>query len=705
MDCRTAGNEIKTDLPQLILVGNPNVGKSSIFGALTGKYVTVSNYPGTTVEVSQGNVTLNKRKYLVIDTPGANSLVPMSEDEQVTRDILIEADKATVVQVADSKNLRRGLVVSTQLAEFEMPFILVLNMADEARSRGIRINTSGLQKALGVHVVSTTATQRQGIDRLMSGISQAVLSSHRIKFDRLIEESTSEIEALLTGIEKGKRGIALTVLSGDDSFTPWLHDHLPEQTIKEIEAIRSRTQEKYTQPLGYVINLRRLRAVDRLVRSLQTTEKTLLRRARKRSRLRRVHPLISLPIFAAALYGLSMLTAMNPLFALLSIPLLLFSLYMFGDWGTHQVYGIPILIGVLYLTWLFVGDFGAGAAVNFLQDTVFGKYINPGASWLIARVLPWNIAKELLIGQYGIITMAMTYAIAIVLPIVGTFFIAFGMLEDSGYLPRLAVMVDKIFKAMGLNGKAVLPMVLGLGCGTMATLTARILDTKRERVIVTLLLALGVPCSAQLGVILGIFGSTGAPFAAMAIWMGVVFGVIFLVGYLAGKLMPGEKTDFIMEVPPTRLPQITNIAIKTFARMTWYLKEAVPLFIIGTLVLFFSDKLKLLSLIEKAAAPAVQGLLGLPAKATEAFIISFLRRDYGVAGLYQMSKAGQLDTVQIIVGIVTITLFVPCLPNFLVIIKERGIKTAIAIILFIIPFSFLVGGALNWILRGLRIFS
>jgi len=704
MDCHTAGTDVKTDLPQLILIGNPNVGKSAIFGALTGKYVTVSNYPGTTVEISQGNVTLNKRKYQVIDTPGANSLVPMSEDEQVTRDILINSNPAAVVQVADAKNLRRGLIISTQLAEFEVPFILALNMADEARSRGIRIDIDSVKKSLGVHVISTVATQRQGIDRLISGIEQAALSPHRIKFDKLIEESVDKIERLLAGIERGKRGIALTILSGDNSIAQWLHEHLPEQAIKEIEAIRVHTQDKYTQPLGYVINLQRMRAVDRLARSLQATETASIRRAR-RSLIRRVHPLASLPVFGAILYGLSMLSGLHPLFALLSVPILLFALYMLGDWGTHPVYGIPILAGVLYLTWLFVGDFGAGTAVDFLQDTVFGEYVNPAVTWAVERMLPWNFARDLLIGEYGIITMAFTYAIAIVLPIVGAFFIAFGMLEDSGYLPRLAVMVDRIFKAMGLSGKAVLPMVLGLGCGTMATLTARILDTKRERVIVTLLLALGVPCSAQLGVVLGILGSPGVPFAAMAIWIGVVLFVLFFVGYLAGMLMPGSKTDFILEVPPTRRPQFTNIAIKTLARVEWYIKEAVPLFILGTLALFLADKLKLLGVIQDIAAPVVQGFLGLPAKATEAFIVGFLRRDYGVVGLYEMSKSGQLDTVQVIVGIVTVTLFVPCLANFLVIIKERGIKTAAAILMFIIPFSVLVGGTLNWVLRGLKIFG
>ncbi|HOK55571.1 MAG TPA: nucleoside recognition domain-containing protein, partial [Armatimonadota bacterium] len=224
-------------------------------------------------------------------------------------------------------------------------------------------------------------------------------------------------------------------------------------------------------------------------------------------------------------------------------------------------------------------------------------------------------------------------------------------------------------------------------------------DTKRERIIVTLLLALGVPCSAQLGVILGMLGAPGVPVSVAIIWAGVVLLILFKVGYLAGKLMPGEKTDFILEVPPIRMPQLENIVVKTLARIEWYVKEAVPLFVAGTLVLFISDKLHLLQAVQNLAAPLVQGFLGLPAKATEAFIVGFLRRDYGVAGFYQMSQAGELDLVQMLVGLVTVTLFIPCLANFLVIIKERGLKTAVYMSLFIIPYAFLIGGILNWVLR------
>jgi ferrous iron transport protein B len=254
---------------------------------------------------------------------------------------------------------------------------------------------------------------------------------------------------------------------------------------------------------------------------------------------------------------------------------------------------------------------------------------------------------------------------------------------------------------MGLNGKAVLPMLLGLGCDTMATLTTRILPTRRERVLVTLLLALGVPCSAQLGVVLAMLGAM-APLGTF-IWCGVVAGTLFGVGWAAAKLMPGRSSDFLLEVPPIRVPSIGNILIKTAARTEWYLKEAVPLFVHGTLLLFVLDKSGALPRLERWSEPLVVGGLGLPAKAADSFLIGFLRRDYGAAGFFALQRGGFLDGIQSLVALTVITLFVPCVANFFVMIKERGVKTALAIVAFIIPFAFAVGAALNWGLRALRV--
>ncbi|MGE5190636.1 MAG: nucleoside recognition domain-containing protein, partial [Gemmatimonadota bacterium] len=374
---------------------------------------------------------------------------------------------------------------------------------------------------------------------------------------------------------------------------------------------------------------------------------------------------------------------------------------LFGRFAMDPVYGLPILVGVLFLAYEFVGVFGAGILVDLLENGVFGRGIVPAAAWVAERVVPWPLLRDFLVGPYGMISMALSYAIAIVLPIVGTFFLGFGILEDSGYLPRLAVMVDRIFKKIGCNGKAVLPMILGLGCDTMATLTTRILETRKERIIVTLLLALGIPCSAQLGVILGMLGDVGG--AAVAAWVAILGGVILAVGFLASKVIPGEASDFILEIPPIRAPRLANLGIKTMARIEWYLREAVPLFMLGTLILFVSDRLGWLTAIERAMEPVVVGALDLPPKTAEAFLIGFLRRDYGAAGLFAMSRAGLLSARQVVVSLVTITLFVPCLANFLVIVKEQGARIAAGMALFIFPFAIAVGALVNLAARALGI--
>ena len=645
-----------SNLNKVLLIGNPNVGKSALFGLLTGKYVTVSNYPGTTVEVTYGNAMLNKTRSLVIDTPGVNSLVPMSEDEKVTRDMLLSDRAGVVVQVADTKNLRRGLLITIQLAEMEVPFILDLNMDDEAKSRGILIDQEKLSQILGIEVVKTVAIRRSGIDKLLKGIQHPRQSEVGVRYDGAIEGGVRDIAALLPEAYISRRALALMILAGDESLKGWLHANLQDHVIAEIEKIRQEVQSKFNNSLGYLINQRRMKKADEILAQVMSRHE-----AGKRSTV--AHRL--------------------------------------GHWSMHPIYGLPVLLVVLYLVYQFVGVLGAGIAVNFLEKTVFGEYLNPWSAKLVDFIFPVSFMHDLLVGDYGLITMALTYSIAIVLPIVGFFFIAFGILEDSGYLPRLAVMVNKIFKIMGLNGKAVLPMILGLGCDTMATLTTRILETKKERMLVTLLLALGVPCSAQLGVVLGMV--SGISGFATAIWIGTVVLVMLLVGYLAAKVIPGEPSDFVLELPPIRVPQLTNILVKTLARVEWYLKEAVPLFILGTFILFVGHKIGALEYIQKMTDPLVVGILGLPSKAAEAFVIGFLRRDYGAAGLFVMQKQGMLDPIQTVVSLVVITLFVPCIANFFMMVKEQGMKAALYMVAFIFPFAFGVGGVLNWVLRTLKV--
>jgi len=640
---------------KVVLIGNPNVGKSVIFNYLTGKYVTVSNYPGTTVEVAVGATRAHGKKVQVVDTPGVNSLIPMSEDEKVTRDILLNESQACLVQVMDAKNLRRGLLISLQLLEMGLPFLVVLNMWDEAKSRGIEIQTQILSEALGTPILKTVATRRKGLEKIQDSLQTRASFSISVTYPEAIEAGVSRITPLLPEASISKRSLALMLLSGDESLIAWLHQNLSEKEILQIEKIRQETQIHFADSIGYLINQARLRKVDELLSQVMGSR------------------------------GVAPKSLSSHL----------------GNLSIHPFWGVPILLFALWITYEFVGVFGAQISVKFLEETLFGKWFLPPLTYLIQGLIPIPILQDLFIGPYGVFTMALTYAIAIVLPIVGCFFLIFGLMEDSGYLPRLAVMTNQIFKKMGLNGKAVLPMVLGLGCDTMATMTTRILDTEKDRTIVTLLLALAVPCSAQLGVILGMFA--GLPAIYLLFWIALISSILVIVGYLAARVIPGESSDFILEIPPLRIPQLSNVIIKTLARIEWYLKEAVPLFVLGTLILFTLHRTKALALLERAATPLIVSFLGLPAKVTESFIIGFLRRDYGAAGLFILARDGQLNSHQILVSLVTITLFIPCIAQFFMMIKERGLRKALWISAVIIPIAFGVGGVLNVLLNLLGI--
>lgn len=643
---------MKVMFTSVCLVGNPNVGKSVLFWFLTGHYVSVSNYPGTTVEVTHGMTSVKGVPVAVIDTPGINTLIPMSEDEEVTRNILFDEGTQAVIQVADAKNLSRALLISLQLAETGLPFELALNMKDELPSRGIRIDEQKLSKILGVSVVGTVAIEKQGLGELKENIGSLKAASYTFVYSDVIEMAIKALEPLLPATHISRRSVALLLLAGDIGLKNSLQQKIPAHQIGMIDAISADLASGYSLPMATVIEMQRLQEVERIVQ-------TVVDRVPANGRGWKE---------------------------------------WFGRISIHPVGGIGVLAGVLAALYGFVGKFGAQTAVGWLEHGLFGRFINPWSIKIFGTVFFFSsFIQDLFVGPYGVITMALTYALAIVLPIVLTFFIFFSVMEDSGYLPRLAVMLNRIFRMMGLNGKAVVPMVLGLGCDTMATLSARIMDTKKERVILTLLLALGVPCSAQLGIIFAMLAAL--PAWASVLWFVVVGGVLLGVGYLASRVLPGDRSDFLVELPPIRTPALLNILTKTIARLEWYLKEVIPLFVIGTLVLFFLDRFHLLLKIQNLATPLVVGWLHLPPEASEAFLIGFLRRDYAATHFFDMFGKGQLDAIQATVALIVVTLFVPCLANVLMIVKERGLKTASAIVGFIYPFSFAVGGVVSALLR------
>ncbi len=365
--------------------------------------------------------------------------------------------------------------------------------------------------------------------------------------------------------------------------------------------------------------------------------------------------------------------------------------------------GIPILILVLIAMYYSVGVFGAGFLVDWLEGTFFGDaesgWIVPTITKFFEKIIPWKFLQDLFVHDYGIITLGIRYAIAIILPIVGIFFIVFSIIEDTGYMPRLAMLIDRVFKGIGLNGRAVIPMVLGLGCDTMATMVTRTLETTRERIIATFLLALGVPCAAQQAVFIGIL-SKNIP--ALIIWAGVILFELLLAGYVASRILPGDKPSFYMELPPLRLPKFTNILTKTYSRMQWYFLEIVPLFIIASVLIWIGKLTKIFDFTIKALQPIVR-FIGLPNDVAEPILYGFFRRDYAAAALYdEVTGSVGLTGNQFLIAAVVLTLFLPCIAQFLVMIKERGLKTSLAMIVIILVLAFGTGFLLN---KALNIFS
>jgi ferrous iron transport protein B len=734
---------------RILLVGNPNVGKSVIFGLLTKTYAIVSNYPGTTVEVARGGTKIGGKRVEVVDTPGANSLTPNSEDERVARDCVLAPGPKVVIQVADAKNLRRALFLTAQLSELAVPTVVALNMWDEARDRGIDVDVDTVREALGVPVVPMVATERRGLRALLVAMEEARVGTFLQKYPPPIEEAASELAERLPERE-GARGLALMLLAGDAP----LEGELPDEVRTEVARLRERLVERSRTPVAAAIQRARAAHADALV------ERSVTRRASSAMRSGTWRSLAFLGGLPAVFYMLGWLFAATALYEGLEEG---FAVRSFGDalrwiwlrgpprfeslgWAwtaalahgagliaamlysfsalrkeyrgggtataafarlsTHPIGGVPLLLFVLWIVYRVVGVFAAGDCVDYLESVVFGSadpetglfdgWVNGPLSRALAAVVGRGFVYEFFFGETsGLISTGLTYAVAIVLPIVAFFFLAFSLMEDSGYLPRLAMMSDRIFKRVGLSGKAALPMVLGLGCGTMATMTTRVLETRKQRLIAILLLALAVPCSAQLGIITGILAkiSTGA----LLLYVGAIIGSLFGVGWLAARILPGSGADLLIEIPPFRIPSARNVIVKTYHRVKWFMREAVPIFLLGTVFLFIAEKTRVLGAIEYVSRPVVTGLLGLPVETTKGFILGFLRRDFGAVVVFRQFHDGAMGPGQALVALVVITLFVPCIAHLFVCIRELGWKRALMMNAGVFVFAFVAGG----VVRGL----
>jgi ferrous iron transport protein B len=590
---------------KIVLVGNPNVGKSIVFNELSGMYVEVSNYPGTTVEVTQGTY----REYDVFDTPGIYGVSSFNDEEKVARDIILEAD--IILNIVDATHLERDLFLTQQLIDMGKRVTVLLNFMDEAIKYNIDIDTEKLSQFLGVDIVPVVAVQKKGFEKLSRAIECAREGVQRGELHSLLHESLARV---------GSQAEALLVLEGD-TFVAGRHGVEPASLRDELYIGRRNR-------VNYIIN----------------------------------NVLTDLPDRAR------------------------FS-ELFGRWALRPLTGIPILAVALYAAYMFIGKFVAQDVVNYTEK-VIGKTIwEPWISGIVSSVVPatswWN---EILVGEFGVITMTTTYLIFLLLPLVTAFYVALAFMEDSGYLPRLATMVDRLLNYLGLNGRAVIPLILGFGCVTSATITTRLLNSEREKTIATTILQFAIPCSAQLAVIAALLA--GAGLGPMILYIAVIFSVLVVIGTMLNRVLKGESTPLLIDLPPMRLPRMRNVARKTAIRTYHFMKEASGWFFLGALAVGISQSLGVLRFLENLLVPLTTNWLKLPPEASKTFIMGVVRRDFGAAGLYDMP----LHPMQIAVALVVITLFVPCIASVMVMMKERGWKEGMAIWLGTWAAAFMIGG-------------
>jgi ferrous iron transport protein B len=628
----------------IVLVGNPNVGKSVVFNYLSGMYVDVSNFPGTTVEISRASYLGHD----VYDTPGIYGVSSFNDEEIVARDVILGAD--VVVNVVDAVHLERDLFLTQQLIDMGLRVGVVVNMIDEARKQHLTIDLDALAVALGVPVIGTVAVKKQGLHALHDLIRDA-------REGRQDPELHSRLHDVLAIV--GSQPEALLILEGDG---PVARRHgLASRSAADREAI-------------YIQRRNRVNAiVDRVVGDGHV-------RSRVSSIIGRlsVNPIAGFPMLALVLYLMYLFVGV-------------FVAQMVVGVTEHDV-GRDI---VEYHIKEFVAQrAGASIRVDLLdaRDAVVNSRIVEFPGGTEAAPAAWNELRYLgsgrnasytftfhnswlvvFFGEFGAVTMTLTYLLFLLMPLVMGFYIALAVLEDSGYLPRIATLVDRALRVIGLNGRAVIPLILGFGCVTMATITTRLLGTQREKTIATTILQLAIPCSAQLGVIAALLAAAGP--VPTLIYVGIIALFLILVGTVLDRLMPGEASPLLLDLPPMRLPRWNNVLQKTLYKTYFFMKEASPWFFLGALAVSILQVTGSLDMIQTALQPLVVGWLKLPKEAATAFVMGLVRRDFGAAGLYTMT----LTPYQIVAALVTITLFVPCIASLMVMLKERGIREGMII--------------------------
>lgn len=629
------------------LLGHPNVGKSVVFSKLTGVSALSSNYPGTTVEYQEGHVVHDGANLTIYDLPGTYGLTGVSEDEKVATKLLAEKDPDCVVVIADATRLEPSLVLTFQVIELGYPTILVLNQMDIARKRST-IDIDRLSKILGIPVVPCVAITGEGLDEVVELMSKdgGRRSGFSVAYDSHIEDIIRSLSDLIQDwpFDHPKRGALLKLLEGNEFFT----EKFDAEFKGRVDSEKKRFEDHHKEAIEVHMNRDRYGEAGRIISEVVSPI------PRKMSRREKISDLTLRP------------------------------------WP-----GIPILAVVLMSVFAIV-VFVGGALETFLVD-VYGN-----ATSGFFDSLASSIGGELGSAISDGLDLALMSVVAIVIPYIILFYLVLAILEDTGYLPRVVILLDSVMQKFGMSGRAVIPMIVGTGCNVPAILATRVLGSRRERLILSTVIILAVPCGAQTVVILGLVGKYGSFFHVMAIYA-ILVALIVLSGWLLHRFMKLEPIGLMIEVPDLTMPQADNVMKKTYSRTKDFFVVAFPILFVSSLVLEFLMHYDVLDAMVDPFSPLTVGLLGLPAVTIIALIFGIMRKEMSLQllvvlfGTADFALAMTVD--QMFVFSLVMATYVPCVSAFSVMLREFGLKDSAKVILGSIFISFMLGGIANFVLH------
>jgi ferrous iron transport protein B len=667
MSCHGALQELRQDVHLTVaLAGNPNVGKSSIFNRLTGMGVETANYPGKTVEVQLAETRYGDRTIGIVDLPGTYALGGISEDQWVARQALLDSRPDAVVLVLDATNLARNLYLGLQILDLGLPLIVALNVVDQAKVRGIHVESERLAEFLGSPVVPTIATRGTGLDslmaRVMDRVTRPALLPPRVRYSVDVEAAIGKLERGLASLEDrphalSPRAVAILLLEGDPEVGAWLASlDGAEDLLHLCDEIRAILRDLRGEDSALLLARERHGLAGLIAAEVERRE---ARRPLTADRLWRLTttPLTGLPLLGLVLAGI-------------------FSfLFYVGDWLSSGFSSLWTALASPVIRWPFVTLLGDG---------------------LLPRTLLWGF-------DAGI-----NAALAVGIPYVLTFYLLLALLEDSGYLNAVAFLTDQIMHKMGLHGRAAIPLVAGAGCNVPAIMGTRVLGSMRERIIASTLIVL-TPCSARTAVILGAVSLTAGWKAALAIYA-ATFALALGTGIGMHHMLPGRGTGLVMEMFPFRRPGARAILKKTWYRVYHFVVMATPIILGGSIILGGLYESGLLWSLAAPLRPIMEGWLGIPAVAGLTLVVAVLRKELALQLLITLAmvqygpQASNLLAFmrpdQIIVYALVNTIYIPCVATIAILARELGWRRALLISTFTIALALIAGGAA----RGLMTF-